>query len=148
MSTPTSKSNVQLGRSTLVRQCKVMSYKQFFIESPEGVEELAIDESSTDESEDDEDRLFIVQDETSGSEDDFVPQDDSSEDDDVSVSSDFHHDLTDGSDDGYDLSDMYAVLMSSINDEAAAKENRRHTAELEDQIEISPTRDSATSKGA
>ncbi|KAJ4333095.1 hypothetical protein N0V95_009510 [Ascochyta clinopodiicola] len=123
MSRRRSSSKAPITHCNLVRQCKITSYKEFFAESFEGVDEPAIDDSSTDESEDDEDRLFLVQDECSGSEDDFVPQDDSSEDDDASVSTDPDHDCAGDSGGDYDLRDIYAVLVSDVEDGAAAKEN-------------------------
>jgi hypothetical protein len=148
----TSNPKVQLGTTTLARQCKISSYNEFFAESPgaadepptEGssnedssTEDSSTEDSSTDESEDDEDREFVVQDESSGSEEEYVPHENSSEDDygSVSSNSDVHYALSDGSDDEYDLGDIYVGICSDIDDTSAGREKPRYTAKSDDPLQ-------------
>ncbi|KAH8696870.1 hypothetical protein GQ44DRAFT_120783 [Phaeosphaeriaceae sp. PMI808] len=124
----TSKPVVQPCINTFTRQHKVTSYKKFFIEIPADLDKLETEEeSSTDESEDDEDRCFIDDDddELSGSEDDYVPEEDSSSDDSRSISSDAPYDISDGSDDEYNLGDICNMPLDRMDN------NPRHTAESE-----------------
>ena len=97
----------------LVRQRKATSYKRFFVESPGNADESGIEDCSSDESPDEDDRGFIVLDDDSDSEDEYVSPD-CSEGDSSSFSSDCDYDLTDGSDSEYDLSDMYTAIVSTM----------------------------------
>jgi hypothetical protein len=90
--------------TTLTRQCKVDSDKEFSAKNPRvsdnsSTKDSDIEDSSADESRDDEG--FVVHDKSSGSEEAYCPGEDSSEDDDGSVSSDSDHQyaLSAGSDD-------------------------------------------------
>lgn len=128
MSVPSSGSDVQSLKSTLPRQCKVTSYKSYFTESSADLDDLSIVDSSIEDSEDDEDRLFTIQDELIDSEEEYVPHD-SSEDESWSTDSDIYYDLTEDSDDGYDLIDLYAAPWEDIDDVSAADGDVEHAEE-------------------
>ena len=97
----------------LVRHPKAISYKRFFVKSPGNADESGIEDCSSDESPDEDDRGFIVLDDDSDSEDEYVSPD-CSEGDSSSFSSDCDYDLTDGSDSEYDLSDVYTAIVSTM----------------------------------
>jgi hypothetical protein len=139
-----SKPTIQPCTTSLARRCKSFSHEEFFAESPGAADDLLTEDSSTEdsgteESETDEDRAFVVQDESGGSEEEYIPPENSSEDDYESVSSNSdRYALSDGSDNEFGLGDMYVGSFSDIDDASAAKGKPRHSAASDDKLRSPP----------
>ena len=103
-----------LGTNMLVRHPKAISYKRFFVKSPGNADESGIEDCSSDESPDEDDRGFIVLDDDSDSEDEYVSPD-CSEGDNSSFSSDCDYDLTDELDHEPDICNTQAMSVGDMD---------------------------------
>ncbi|KAF9728568.1 hypothetical protein PMIN06_009447 [Paraphaeosphaeria minitans] len=138
MSVPSS--GTQPNKGTLSRQCKVTGYKHYFRESSDVTddssrEDSSTDDSSTEDSDDDEIDHFLVANDMTDSEEEFVPHE-TSDDDGWSSGFDTCDDFTEGSDHALDLRNVLTVLCEGNGNALSPRKNSDDAKDEEDEEEI------------